>query len=837
MTLYNGVSLNEQTKSVKWISTVLSLSKIRSDFEHIANTTLDLKDMVENAVIFKKLNKFKKTERFETWKLIIWQLILLLHARKCPHELANFNTLKAQCILVQCRHAKRIWKHLEYCSDQSYCNELYCSSSKKLLFHWNNCKNDNCDICAAVKKTNVNQSLTSSSNNSSEQDASKQSTILTVLSESTHLSLAESESLLSNINDDSTSPAAVCENSEQNQVNFCTIENNLYNKKYDSPWQFCEDMWQLFEKISTHYYRTSRLNHYCNTLQQYFAVKMDAVMRMLGYCCCRSFSYTIIPLPCRGNPTCLIRRNAYYYFYQKIVEVDGKCNAVKYIYCRKCFKEISEDIIIDENSDASEKIRKEKFVMLKNNQTVYETFVTCNICSKKWHRICALHHDGIHPEGFICEKCLIKRNITLPMNKFTAKLLPQDKMSVHIENRVNKLLRDNKADGKEVIIRVLSDCNAEAEVKPFMKAEFCDADLMSYKFPYRSKAIFAFQIIDNKEICFFGMFVQEYGSSCPPPNSRQIYIAYLDSVKYFEPQNLRTAVYQEILLGYMQYVKSLGFMKVNIWACPSNRNNEYIFYCHPLEQKIPNGKMLQEWYKCLLDKGIMENIIVDYKEIYKHIQDSRFTSVTELPYFEGDWLPEMLESLIIKLKEDIQKSKTDASMTDGPILAHTIQNNEQRVNITVSQDFISGKELFENALLHIKKHREAYFVAILYTDNVASFLKPINDADQLISCKLMSSRNQFFSMAKEFKWEFSSLRRTKFSTMAICYRLHNCDKEPIAICIKCRTDYASWHCTLCEMMKAQKCTVPESLSAGQGGLFSLGLTDRDTLETTGSNIL
>ncbi|KRZ44067.1 CREB-binding protein, partial [Trichinella pseudospiralis] len=778
------------------------------------------KNMVENAVIFKKLNKFEKTERFETWKLIIWHLILLLHARKCPHELANFNTLKAQCMLVQCRHAKRILKHIEYCSDQSHCNELYCSSSKKLLFHWNNCENDNCDICAAVKKTDANQSLTSSFNKTSEQDASKQST---------QLSLAESESLQSNTNDVSTSPDALCEvllpifqamlsmqeciafrksqffqpisiseNPEQNQKNFCTIENNLYNKKYDSPWQFCEDMWQLFERISTHYYRTSKLNHYCSTLQQYFAVQMDAVMQKLGYCCCRSFSYTLMPLPCRGKPTCLIRKNAYYYFYQKNVEIDGKCNVVKYIYCRKCFQEISEDIIIDENSDASDKIIKEKFVMLKNNQTVYETFVTCNICSKKWHRICALHHDGMHSEGFICEKCRIKKNMTLPMNKFTAKLLPQDKMSVHIENRVNKLLRDNKADATEVIIRVLSDCNAETEVKPFMKAEFCEADLMSYKFPYRSKAIFAFQIIDNKEICFFGMFVQEYGSSCPPPNSRQIYIAYLDSVKYFEPRNLRTAVYQEILLGYMEYAKSLGFMKVNIWACPSNRNNEYIFYCHPLEQKFPNGKMLQEWYKCLLDKGIMENIIVDYREIYKHIQDSCFTSVTELPYFEGDWLPEMLENLIKKLKKGIQKSTTDASVTNSPSLAHTIQNNEQRVNVTVSQDIISGKELFENALLYIKNHREAYFVAILYTDNVACFLKPISDADRLTSCKLISSRNQFFSMAKEFKWEFNSLRRAKFSTMAICYRLHNCDMESIPICIKCRTDFASWHCTFCE---------------------------------------
>ncbi|KRX26775.1 CREB-binding protein, partial [Trichinella nelsoni] len=653
-----------------------------------------LKDMLKNAVIFQKLKKFKNTENFGTWKLIIRQLLLLLHARKCPHELENFNTFKAQCILVQCRHAKLILKHIDYCSDRIHCNEPYCRSSKKLLFHWNNCKNDNCDICAAVKKTDINQSSVPKQdgqqqlNNSSEHDASKQSTILTVSSESNQLSLAESESLSSNFNDDSTSPAAVCEL-------LLSIFRTMLS------------MQECVAFRRSHFFQPISISE----LEQYFAVKMDAVMRMLGYCCCRSLSYTVMPLPCRGNPSCFIRRNGCYYYYKKI------------------------------------KIRKEKFVLLKNNQAIYETFVTCNICSKKWHRICALHHDGIHPEGF------------------------------------------------------------------------CDSGLMSDTFPYRSKAIFAFQIIDDKEICFFGMFVQEYGSSCPPPNSRQIYIAYLDSVKYFEPQNLRTTVYQEILLGYMEYAKSLGyrtstyftrkngtkmpyfnfrFMKVNIWACPSNRNNEYIFYCHPLEQKIPNEKKLQEWYKCLLDKGIMENIIVDYKEMYKHIQDSHFTSVTELPYFEGDWIPEMLESLIKELKKGIQKRTTDVSMTDGPILAHTIQNNDQKENVTVSQDVISEKQIFEDALLHIKKHRETHFVAILYTSKVVNILKPIDDIDTLISCKLMRTRNHFFSMAKEFKWEFSSLRRTKFSTMAICYRLHNCGMESIAICAKCRIAYASWHCTLCE---------------------------------------
>lgn len=87
-----------------------------------------------------------------------------------------------------------------------------------------------------------------------------------------------------------------------------------------------------------------------------------------------------------------------------------------------------------------------------------------------------------------------------------------------MENRINSFLKKKDSGAGEVTIRVLASGEKLTEVKPGMKNRF--ADEIPDTFPYRAKAMFAFEEIEGVDVCFFGMHVQEYGSECAMPNTR-----------------------------------------------------------------------------------------------------------------------------------------------------------------------------------------------------------------------------------------------------------------------------------------------------------------------------
>jgi E1A/CREB-binding protein len=104
-------------------------------------------------------------------------------------------------------------------------------------------------------------------------------------------------------------------------------------------------------------------------------------------------------------------------------------------------------------------------------------------------------------------------------------------------------------------------------------------------------------------------------------------------------------------------------------------------------------------------------------------------------------------------------------------------------------------------LSNMEKHKEVFFVIRLLDAKQVANMGPIIDQDPTISCELMNGRDEFLNFARERHHEFSSLRRAKYSSMALLYELHNQNNEKFIFkCNKCSSpiETTRYHCTVCD---------------------------------------
>jgi hypothetical protein len=172
------------------------------------------------------------------------------------------------------------------------------------------------------------------------------------------------------------------------------------------------------------------------------------------------------------------------------------------------------------------------------------------------------------------------------------------------------------------------------------------------EFPCRVKCVVLFQNIDGQDVILFGMYVYEYGHKCPQPNQRRVYVSYLDSVHYLRPKRYRTVIYHEILVSYLEYVKRRGFHTAHIWSCPPSKGDDYILYCHPVDQKTPKTDKLQKWYADMLDDCVARGIACELTDLHAEYLVDPSYDPTVLPYFEGDYWTTEAEVIIAQLKEE-----------------------------------------------------------------------------------------------------------------------------------------------------------------------------------------
>ncbi|XP_019862925.1 PREDICTED: CREB-binding protein-like isoform X2 [Amphimedon queenslandica] len=583
----------------------------------------------------------------------------------------------------------------------------------------------------------------------------------------------------------------------KNPIDLSIIRRKLEDGSYSNPWQFCDDIQLMFDNAWTYNKKTSRVYKFCSKLYEVFYENIDQAMVSLGYCCGQKHVFHPQVLYCYGK-LCPIPRDSPYYGYQN-----------KYVYCTKCFTEIPGDSVavsLDGTSNTS--LPKGAFKEMKNDSVGIEPMVECIHCKRSFHKICVLYHDAIWPEGYQCCNCLQRLRTTRKDNRFVAKRLPTTKLGSFLEERVNSFLRNANVPGAEVTIRVVSSSNKLLDTRLGMMDRF---SYFPSQFPYRTKALFVFEEIDGAEVCFFGMHVQEYGSDCPAPNTRRVYISYLDSVHFFRPKEYRTLVYHEILIGYLEFCKQNGFQTAHIWACPPGEGDDYIFHCHPMEQKIPKPKRLVEWYRNMLERGKDQSVLCDFQDIFQYCVEEEITTVTDIPYFEGDFWPNVIEETIKELDQERKASEAlsvDQQRGAGSKKAGKRGTSKKGSKKATSRPkmgkkanpLVSGDDLTQKIYQTMDKHKEVFFVVYLQPPNqITSPLPTTSDPDSLVTCELMDGRDAFLNLAREKHWEFSSLRRAKFSTMSMLYELHNQGDRFIYCCNNCNTDVEfRWHCKECE---------------------------------------
>ena len=171
------------------------------------------------------------------------------------------------------------------------------------------------------------------------------------------------------------------------------------------------------------------------------------------------------------------------------------------------------------------------------------------------------------------------------------------------------------------------------------------------EFNFRCKCIVVFQNLDGVDVILFGLYVYEHDKKDPLPNRRCVYVSYLDSVHFMRPRYLRTFVYHEILISYLDYVRGRGFATAHIWACPPLKGDDYILYAKPEDQKTPKDDRLRQWYiDMLVDcqrRGIVGKVTNMFDLYFSNVQND----ATVVPYMDGDYFPAEVENIIKDIEE------------------------------------------------------------------------------------------------------------------------------------------------------------------------------------------
>jgi len=403
-----------------------------------------------------------------------------------------------------------------------------------------------------------------------------------------------------------------------------------------------------------------------------------------------------------------------------------------------------------------------------------------------------------------------------------------------------------------VIIRQVTSMDRKLEVRDRMKNRYAHKKYPD-EFPFRCKCLLVFQEIDGVDVVLFALYVYEHGEDCPEPNKRSVYISYLDSVHFMRPRKLRTFVYHEILIAYLDYARQRNFATAHIWACPPLKGDDYIFYAKPEDQKTPRDSRLRQWYIDMLLDCQRRDIVGKVTNMYDLYFANESLDATAVPYHEGDYFPGEAENIIKMLEEgggkkggnkaktkkqkNQSKSKNrggtrSTGVDEEALIASGMMEgvrdfselDRDQVMVKLGETIQPMKESFivaflnwsgakkedmevpEDILTYRKEHPE--MIAPLTTGTKRSAdgqtkeetvldasgrpIKVIDDDAEDLDCEFLNNRQAFLNLCRGNHYQFDELRRAKHTSMMVLWHLHNRDAPKfVQQCVACSREILS----------------------------------------------
>jgi len=462
-----------------------------------------------------------------------------------------------------------------------------------------------------------------------------------------------------------------------------TIRKKLENNCYDSLELFKVHVNLTFENAMMYNPEGSVVYNMAKEMKIKFGADFTILMKQLNVeedskrrngdacslCGCEKLLFEPPVFYCNGLncPSKRIRRNSYYYV--------GGNN--QYHWCHQCFQELKDGKTMELGDIA---IRKEQLLKKKNDEVHEESWVQCDRCERWVHQICALFNTRQNKDQrseYLCPKCTIddrKKNGKIEGTSSTpmAEDLQRTKLSEYLEDHVREKVdehveteakKKSKSSGISleearkytrmggaITIRQVTSMDKKLEVRERMKRRYAYKKYPE-EFSYRCKCIVVFQDLDGVDVILFGLYVYEHDDKNPSPNRRCVYVSYLDSVHYMRPRRMRTFIYHEILISYLDYVRSRGYATAHIWACPPLKGDDYILYAKPDDQKTPKDERLRQWYIDMLVDCQKQGIVGKLTNMYDLYFANRENDATVVPYMDGDYFPAEAENIIKNIEE------------------------------------------------------------------------------------------------------------------------------------------------------------------------------------------